>query len=497
MTMRIHPDIDEFRRRAVDGKGADLVPVHAELLADTLTPISAYLRLVGDRPGFLLESVEGGEKVGRYSFLGVDPDEIIVGGGGDPLDEIERRIGRIRCYHDAALPRFLGGAVGYIGYDCVDAFEPRLGDLFRSSPKPGLDLPRAAFFIARNLVVFDHLRRRALVIVNASIGADGPDAAYRRATARIGELVDRLRAPAAPAVMTGAKRKQAAEVTSNCRRDEFVAAVEKAKSYIAAGDAFQVVLSQRFQRPVSAAPFDVYRALRAVNPSPYMFYLNFPAKENMRAFTIAGSSPEVMVRLENGRITLRPIAGTRPRGRTPEEDFALEKELLADAKELAEHIMLVDLGRNDVGRVAAPGSVKVDELMCIERYSHVMHIVSNVTGELAKGSDAYDVIRAAFPAGTVSGAPKIRAMEIIHELEPTARVSYAGAVGYIGFDGNSDTAIVLRTIVMQDGIAYVQAGAGIVYDSVPDREFEETVNKARGMMAALEMADEEEWEAGQ
>jgi anthranilate synthase component I len=493
--MRILPDIDEFRRRAVEAEGFDLVPVHAELLADTLTPISAYLRLVGDRPGFLLESVEGGEKVGRYSFLGVDPDEIIVGGSGDPLEEIEKRIGRIRCYHDPALPRFLGGAVGYIGYDCVGAFEPRLGEIFRAHPKPGLALPPAAFLMARNLVVFDHLRRRALVIVNAAIGPDGPDAAYRRATEQIRELVERLRTPLPPP-KSRAPRTGGAEVTSNCRREEFIAAVDKAKRYIAAGDAFQVVLSQRFERPVAAAPFDVYRALRVVNPSPYMFYLTFPDTDGSRAFTIAGSSPEVMVRLESGKITLRPIAGTRPRGTTPEEDVAFEKELLADRKELAEHIMLVDLGRNDVGRVAVPGSVKVDELMCIERYSHVMHIVSNVTGDLAPGASAYDVIRAAFPAGTVSGAPKIRAMEIIHELEPTARVSYAGAVGYIGFDGNSDTAIVLRTVVMQDGVAYVQAGAGIVYDSVPEREFDETVNKARGMMAALEMADEEDWEAG-
>ncbi len=488
--LEIRPSAEEFSARA---ERHNLVPVYAEILADTLTPISAYLGLVGEAPGFLLESVEGGEKMGRYSFIGLDPWEVVATSGVDPLSEIARRLGPIRCYGDKALPRFVGGAVGFFGYDCIRYFEPCMEKAMAAHPRPALDLPEAAFMLAGKLLIFDHVKRRAIILVNARIGEEGAAAAYESARRDVIALADRL-APAAPAALPPRSSSPppdagVSEVRSSFTREGFCGAVERAKEYIRAGDIFQVVLSQRFERPTSAAPFDIYRALRAVNPSPYMFFLNYPASAGLGAFALVGSSPEVMVRLEDGRITLRPIAGTRPRGVSEEEDLRLEKELLADEKERAEHIMLVDLGRNDVGRASRAGTVTVDELMVIERYSHVMHIVSNVTGRLEEGRDACDVIRAAFPAGTVSGSPKIRAMEIIRELEPTARGPYAGAVGYVGFDGNADTAIVLRTILVKDGTAYVQAGAGLVYDSVPEKEYEESVNKARAMMRALEWAE--------
>ncbi|RMH57395.1 MAG: anthranilate synthase component I, partial [Candidatus Hydrogenedentota bacterium] len=352
--------------------------------------------------------------------------------------------------------------------------------------------PEAAFQIAGTVVAFDHLKKTLRVIVNAAVlpGGEGADEAYDRAVGKIKRVLERLEDPGssgiprlAPRITEGEDGNVLFGVESNMERERFLEIVARAREYVKAGDIFQVVLSQRFQRRIRADSFSLYRALRATNPSPYMYFLDFGD------FTVVGSSPEVMVRLEEGKITLRPIAGTRRRGRTPEEDEGLERELLGDEKERAEHIMLVDLGRNDVGRVAEKGSVVVDELMTIERYSHVMHIVSNVTGRLERGRTACDVIRSAFPAGTVSGAPKIRAMEIISELEPDRRGPYAGAAGYIGFDGNADTAIVLRTILVSDGVAAVQAGAGIVYDSVPEREFEETVNKAAGMLRAIEWAE--------
>jgi anthranilate synthase component 1 len=481
MNLVVRPTFEEFRARAAS---ANVVPVHAEILADTITPISAYLALVGDRPGYLLESAEGGEKLGRYSFIGLDPWEIVATSGQDPLAAIEERLAACRVFKDPLLPRFAGGAVGYIGCDCVRYFEPTLERVFAARPRPGLDLPEAAFMIGGKLAIFDHVKRRVILVVHARIDGAAIEDAYAAARDAIAAMAASLRAvPVIPE--RGGKATGEAPIASNRDRADFVAAVAAAKEYIAAGDIFQVVLSQRFERPISAPPFDIYRALRAVNPSPYMYYLHYPGQD----FTIVGSSPEVMVRVEDRKITLRPIAGTRPRGVDEAEDRRLEAELLADEKERAEHIMLVDLGRNDVGRVAMPGTLRVDELMTIERYSHVMHIVSNVTGRLDDARSACDVIRAAFPAGTVSGAPKIRAMEIIAELEPTLRGPYAGAVGYIGWDGNADTAIVLRTVLVKDGIAYVQAGAGIVHDSVPEREFEETENKARAMMRALAWAE--------
>lgn len=490
MSLTPQPTRDEFRRLAGE---ANLVPVHAEILADTTTPIAAYMALVGDNPGFLLESVEGGETVGRYSFIGLDPWEVIQTRGADPLAEVERRLKRFRVATLPDLPRFLGGAVGWIGFDALGYFEPCLGPRLLAPSRARAAFPEAAFLLAGKLVVFDNLKRRVRVIVHADLSGRDVDAAYDESVAEVHRLIGVLRRPAAAS--SGASSPGPApspEPESNMTREEFLAAVRKAKEYISAGDIFQVVLSQRFHRPCAAPPFDVYRALRAINPSPYLYYLRFPGPAGGAegGYAIAGSSPEVMVRVEDGAITLRPIAGTRPRGATPAEDRAYERDLLADEKERAEHIMLVDLGRNDVGRVSAPGTVRVDELMVIERYSHVMHIVSNVTGRLAEGKSAYDVIRACFPAGTVSGAPKIRATEIIAELEPEARGPYAGAVGYIGFDGNADTAIVLRTVLLEGGRAHVQAGAGIVHDSVPESEYEETRNKARGMLKALEWAEE-------
>lgn len=492
MTITVRPTREEFRERALS---ANLIPVHAEILADLATPISAYLALVGDAPGFLLESVEGGEKVGRYSFIGLDPWEIITTRGEDPLSVIEKRFGHFVSYHDPDLPRFSGGAVGYIGFDALGYFEPCLAPKLLAPERACKNFPEAAFMIAGTIVAFDNLKHRVRVIIQAKIEEGGADKAYDHAVVEIERVIARLRHPDLLAAATvTSPASPASEATdgkpmSNMERDDFLNAVRRAREFIAAGDIFQVVLSQRFDRPFHASPFDAYRALRAINPSPYMYYLNFSGAPDGSKFSLVGSSPEVMVRMEDGKITLRPIAGTRPRGRDEAEDQRLEKELLADAKECAEHIMLVDLGRNDVGRVAVPGTVHVDELMTIERYSHVMHIVSNVTGTLAAGRSAYDVIRACFPAGTVSGAPKIRATEIIAELEPDARGPYAGAVGYIGFDGNADTAIVLRTILIADGVASVQAGAGIVYDSVPENEYEESRNKARAMLSALESVD--------
>lgn len=492
--MVVQPGRAEFLRLAEE---ANLIPVHAEILADTTTPIAAYLALVGDRPGYLLESVEGGETIGRYSFIGFEPWEVIQTSGVDPLREIERRLARYRVASMPDLPRFLGGAVGFLGFDTLGYFEPRLGAKLHAPGRARGGFPEAAFLVAGKLVVFDNLKRRVRVIVHADLEGRDPATTYEAAVAEVRRLINLLRYPrlTTAAVDLPAPRP-APEPEANMTREEFLAAVRKAKEYIASGDIFQVVLSQRFHRPCTAPPFDVYRALRAINPSPYLYYLRFPGPGggDEGSFSIAGSSPEVMVRVEDGTITLRPIAGTRPRGATPEEDLANERDLLTDTKECAEHIMLVDLGRNDVGRVSAPGTVRVDELKVIERYSHVMHIVSNVTGRLAEGRTAYDVIRACFPAGTVSGAPKIRATEIIAELEPEARGPYAGAVGYIGFDGNADTAIVLRTILLEDGRAHVQAGAGIVFDSVPENEYEETRNKARGMLKALEWADRLAWE---
>jgi anthranilate synthase component 1 len=484
-------------------------------LGDLETPVSAFLKLgSGDaalRSGeaasargrdyaFLLESVEGGEKVGRYSFLGSQPYLIfeskdcqvrITGPDGretrelapntDPLTVLKQLLLRRRFVASPELPRFCGGAVGYLSYDLVRFFE-ELPD----STTDDLALPDCTLLFTDTCLIFDHLRRRILVVANAYV-EDDADAAYDEAVAKIDAMVQRLaRHMDRPHLLESAPPVSAAlpvPAQANMTREQFMAGVRRAKEYIAAGDAIQVVLSQRLSQPLRAEPFDVYRALRSLNPSPYMYYLSFGDLK------IIGSSPERLVSEEEGEVITRPIAGSRRRGATAQEDEALCAELLRDEKERAEHIMLVDLGRNDIGRVCEPGTVQVDKLMTVERYSHVSHMVSNVRGRLAAGKDQFDVLRACFPAGTVSGAPKIRAMEIIDELEPTRRGPYAGAIGYFSFSGNMDTAITIRTVVVKDRTAYLQVGAGIVADSVPEHEYQETVNKAMALLRALEMAE--------
>ena len=475
---------------------AKLRPVVRELAADVDTPISVYLKLRGLGPSFLLESVEGGEQLARYSMIGVQPrailrswrDRVVLEeegswrelalDGGDILDVLRSHLPDYEASSDERLPRFTGGAVGYMGYDLVRSFE-QLPD---RNPDP-TGLPETTFLICDRLVVYDHVKHRLLVIAHAR--TDDPESALE-AGAAIDEMVARLKrplpntgalAPRADTIGTG-------EFESEFSQGAYEEAVTKAKEYITRGDIFQVVLSRRMHRRTGAQPFDIYRALRRINPSPYMFYLELP--DGLR---LIGSSPEVLVRLDRGTIVSRPLAGTRPRGATPAEDEALGRELLADPKERAEHVMLVDLARNDVGRVSRFGTVHPTILMDVERYSHVMHIVSEVQGTLHEQRDVFDVLRACFPAGTVSGAPKVRAMEIIDELEPERRGPYAGAVGYFGFSGNMDTCITLRTIVMQGDRVYLQAGAGIVADSDPHLEFVETNNKLRALSQALVMAE--------
>ncbi len=487
------PSLDDFKKKAKQG---NLIPVYREILADMETPVSAFQKIDDGRHAFLLESVEGGEKWGRYSFLGSRPSvvvrsfdrkvEIIRKGNveihlfdRDPLESIKKILSAYQPVPDPELPRFYGGAVGYMGYDVVRFFE----DL-PDRDKGGLDLPDIFFMLTDTLVIFDNITHMIKVVSNAHIAGKSVTAAYKEATNKIDALVKKLKTGVRRQKSgVGRKPRKEPKLTSNFTQPQYEQAVLKAKEYIKSGDIFQVVPSQRFHTPISAEPFEVYRALRLINPSPYMYFLRCGDA------TIVGASPEVMVRLEGDRIELRPIAGTRRRGATEDEDRALEQDLLADPKERAEHIMLVDLGRNDVGRVSEPGSVNVSELMVIERYSHVMHIVSNVRGKISRGNDSYDVIRACFPAGTVSGAPKIRAMEIIEELEPTRRGPYAGAVGYFGFSGNMDTCITIRTLVIKEGVAYIQAGGGVVADSDPAAEYQETVNKAKAMMRAVAMAE--------
>ena len=493
--MRVQPGKSEFLDLARKG---NLIPVWAEILADLETPVSAFMKLAQGDFSFLLESVEGGEHVARYSFLGTQPvllfrskgDTVLIEKGGslqvyrlqqgeDPLHVLKRLMGQFKFVTDRDLPRFCGGFVGYIGYDMVRFFE-RLPDWTADD----LQLPDCYLMLADTLVIFDHLKRKMKVLVNAFVDGD-PAKAYDAVVERIEAIVHRLRVTSLNLYSSQLLSTQASSVTvtSNFTREGFEGIVERAKEYIAAGDIIQVVLSQRFQTQVSVSPFNIYRALRSINPSPYMFYLSFGDLK------LIGSSPEILVSCFGTKVITRPLAGTRPRGRTPEEDEALERELLADPKERAEHIMLVDLGRNDLGRVCKIGTVKTTELMKIERYSHVMHIYSTVEGELdISRYDIFDALRATFPAGTVTGAPKIRAMEIIEELEPTKRGPYAGSVGYFSFNGNMDMAITIRTIVLKGNTAFVQAGAGIVADSVPEREYQETVNKAKALLSAIEMA---------
>ncbi|MBI3775007.1 MAG: anthranilate synthase component I [Gammaproteobacteria bacterium] len=467
------------------------VPLVREVLADLDTPLSTYLKLADGPYSYLFESVQGGERWGRYSIIGLPARSVLRVAGhditllrdgvvaeqhtvADPLAWIADFQKRYQVAVAAGLPRFTGGLVGYFGYDTVRYIEPRLAKFNKPDP---LGTPDIVLMVSEEVVVFDNLSGKLYVIVHV-------DPARREAgEARLNELIAQLARPTPRHVQARATQVQEKDFVSGFTQEGFENAVARVKDYILAGDVMQVVLSQRMSIPISARPLDLYRALRTINPSPYLYYLD------LGDFQIAGSSPEILTRLENNEVTVRPIAGTRPRGTTPEQDLALEKDLLADPKERAEHLMLIDLGRNDVGRIAQTGSVRVTENMLIERYSHVMHIVSNVCGKLQPGLSALDVLRATFPAGTVSGAPKIRAMEIIDELEPVKRGVYAGAVGYLGWSGNMDTAIAIRTAVIKDGMLHIQAGAGIVADSVPRSEWDETMNKGRAVFRAVSLAE--------
>ncbi|TWT41257.1 Anthranilate synthase component 1 [Phycisphaerae bacterium RAS1] len=499
----ITPTFSEFRSHAA---GHNRVPLVARLIGDDLTPVGAFARLAAtSQHAFLLESVVGGEKVARYSFLGADPSVVFQATrqrvavtdlrqgsaseitAADPLAELEKRMTAYRAAEMPDLPRFVGGAVGYAAYDVV-----RYGEDLPASPPDDRGLPDLLFGLYESMVVFDHVRKLVLVVVHAAIEEGGDEnlrRAYDQAAARVERVIEKLSRPA-PLRPVGVSLpvEPLTRYASNFERGRFEQVVDACKEYIRSGDVFQVVISQRLLLETAADPFDIYRALRVINPSPFMFYLKSPQ------VTLVGASPEIMCRVEEGVVTNRPLAGTRPRGKSEEEDRRLRDELLADPKERAEHIMLVDLGRNDVGRVARPGSVKLAETMSIEYYSHVMHISSTVTGELAEGKTAFDALRATLPVGTVSGAPKVRAMQIIDEFEPTRRGPYAGAIGYIDFAGNMDTCIGLRTLVMQpaDGgkhRAYVQVGAGIVADSQPAAEYQETINKAKGLLSAIALAE--------
>ncbi len=484
---------DEFCALASQG---NLVPIYREILADFDTPVSAFSKINMGSHAFLFESIEGGENWARYSFLGSQPSvvfweqegEVITQRGrkqtrvplkGNPLDHIQEAMADYRPVSVPGLPRFVGGAVGFLAYDVVRSFES-----IPEHPKGKINTPLFAFCITDTLLIFDNIAHTIKVVANAHITSTKKidlRRTYQKAIGQIESIITKLHSSRRKP--SSAKRRTPLKFLSNMTAPEFEKMVLRTKEYIQAGDIIQGVMSQRWQTTIRTNPLEIYRALRVINPSPYMFYLRIAGTE------LIGASPEVLVRCEEGKIVVRPIAGTRPRGKTAEEDEQMETDLLADKKELAEHVMLVDLGRNDVGRVAKTGSVKVERFMNIERYSHVMHIVSQVTGELDPKYSSYDVMKACFPAGTLSGAPKIRAMQIIEELEPTHRGPYGGAVGYFSFSGNMDTCINIRTVVAQGTKAYIQAGAGIVADSDPTKEYEETQNKAGAMMRALEMAE--------
>lgn len=499
-----YPDRQSFTRLAT---GAKLVPVYRKLVADCLTPVSAFHKLDEGPCACLFESVIGGEKVGRYSFLTASPFLQIEARGNrvtivtpqgtekletnDPLEELKHRLADLKAVHLPELPPFTGGAIGYAGYDVV-----RYVENLPNAPADDRHLPDLAFAFYDRMVVFDNINKTMIVIAMARLdggasdgnGDRGPgdiDAAYDAACQRVDRMVEKLSTPPAdlPPMDIDLSGPPEIPFTANFTQAEYERVVEKCVEYIRAGDIFQVVPSQRLELDITADPFEIYRTLRVVNPSPFMFYLRTPS------VTLVGGSPEVLVRVVDGRVTVRPLAGTRPRGRSDEEDRRLAEELLTDPKERAEHVMLVDLGRNDVGRVAKYRSVQVTDVMVIERYSHVMHITSNVVGQLTDGKDAFDALRACLPAGTVSGAPKVRAMQIIDEVEPCRRGPYAGAVGYIDYSGNMDTCIALRTIVVQGRKAYVQVGGGVVADSVPSVEYQETMNKARGPLKAIELTE--------
>ena len=492
-TAPLNPPKEAFLKLAEHGK---LVPVYTEFVADYETPVGVLEKIDDGRRTFLFESAETSDHVGRYSFLGSSPRVYFESRGSkirieengtvrefetdsDPLAELRKLMDRYSFIEYPGLPPFVGGAVGYIGYDVVRFFEPTV----TPSPPDQLNVPDSVFIITDTFLVFDHRFRRLKIFAPAFIDDRGPDVAYEEAGAKIAKILERLESPTQSRLMNAAQVTPYLSPQSNTSRDEFCDIVRRCQEHIRAGDVFQIVPSQRFQANYDGDPISLYRALRFVNPSPYMFYLRL--EEN---FSLIGSSPEVHVRLRDRKVEIRPLAGTRRRGATPEEDQELAADLLKDPKERAEHLMLVDLARNDVGRISDFGSIKVSDFMTIERYSHVMHIVSNIEGQLKEGRDADDVMRATFPAGTVSGAPKVRAMQLINEFEKGKRGVYSGAVAYFGFDGNLDSCIVLRTIVLKDGIAFAQAGCGVVADSVPELEYQESVNKAMALFRAIERA---------
>ena len=491
----LKPTLKEFKEKSKQG---NLIPVYKEVLADLDTPVSAYMKMCGGEYSFLLESVEGGEKWARYCFLGFDPSIIISIKGnevvvekngqaksilitqGNPLVGLKDILARYQPVDVEGLPRFSGGAVGFVSYDMVRSFEDLPEDTVDD-----LQVPDARFVITDTLLIFDNVAQTIKIVSNAHVDNENIEESYNQAVKNIDAIEKKLRT-SLPVDVNNKKSPKIDSlncIESNFKKEHFINSVQKIKNYILEGDVIQVVLAQRLKFNISKDPFTIYRALRSINPSPYMYYLKFGDLE------IVGSSPEILVRLEGEKIEVRPIAGTRKRGQSEEEDQALENDLLNDEKELAEHIMLVDLGRNDVGRVAKINSVSVNEKFTIERYSHVMHIVSNVQGELEKGLDGYDVLAATFPAGTLSGAPKVRAMEVIEELEPTRRGLYGGAVGYISFNGNMDTAIAIRTLLIKNKTAYLGVGAGIVADSIAENEFEETMNKGKALLKAIELAE--------
>ena len=488
------PNFDEFKK-LVDGH--DRVPVVRQLLSDGLTPVSAFYKIDDGQSACLFESVIGGEKVGRYSFLGVKPfltisafgnkvtvrrgEEVHSFDSENPLDDLRGEIAKIRVASVEGLPPFTGGAIGYAGYDVI-----RYVENLPNAPADDRGLPDMSFGFYDQLIIFDHVKKTLNLLVLADVSNDEPQAAYENALQQLETLTQTLQSPDRQLNcmdIESAGHDEDMEFTANFTQESFGKAVEDCVEYIKAGDIFQVVISQRLQVEIECDPFEIYRTLRVINPSPFMFLLREGGA------TLVGSSPEIMCRVVDGLVTVRPLAGTRRRGRTNEEDLALEEELINDPKERAEHVMLVDLGRNDVGRVAQFGSIQIPDVMIVERYSHVMHISSTVTGQLRDDCDSFDALAASLPAGTVSGAPKVRAMEIIDEMEPHRRGPYAGAVGYIDFNGNMDTCIALRTMVIKDKTAYLQAGAGIVADSSPKLEYEETLNKARVLLRTIEVTE--------
>ncbi|BDU50395.1 anthranilate synthase component I [Haliovirga abyssi] len=489
--MRIYPDYNEIEKASKQG---NVIQIYTKILADVETPISAYLKLAKDEEySFLLESISGEDKFARYTFLGVNPSikisatddnvEIIehekttefkLKTGENPLDYLKNIMSKYKMVKNEKLPSFVGGAVGYFGYDTVKYFEK-----IEKKNRAEINVPDMYFMITDTILAFDRFKQELLIICNMFIEEDRDlKSIYDESVEKIKNIYEKLTNEVKLNFQIS-EVKEEIKISSNFKKEEFYKAVESSKEYIKSGDIFQVVLSQRFMAEYKHNPFDVYRRLRSINPSPYMFYLNF------KDFKIAGASPEILVKLEGDTITLRPIAGTRKRGKDVEEDIALEKELLSDEKEIAEHIMLVDLGRNDVGKISKYGTVKVTEKMVIERYSHVMHIVSSVQGKIEEDKDGFDLLQAVFPAGTLTGAPKIRAMEIIEDLEPVKREIYGGAIGYFSFNGDLDSCITIRTMVFKDNKAFMQAGAGIVYDSIPENEYKETENKIAPVIRAL------------